>query len=184
MSRTGRASEDQSAPPRGRGRFVALVAIGVVAIGVVALLIAQPWTSGTTNTGHDATSTTGLVTTEPAEDTPAGEVPVGTVSTIAPDGMCAAVVERLKQYSDAAEASSVEQLQPLFDKLSEFEDEIFTFAQGAEWGDKMVEQLTVVRREWVDAGSAFGREDDAAAASSRKSANDRLAKLVADPPCP
>jgi len=185
VSRNGTTTEEPSESRKGRGRLVGLVATGIVAVGLLALAIAQPWSDDADSAkGTDATSTTNVATTVPFEDTPAADVPLGTVSTIAPDGMCAAVVERLQRYSDAAEASSVDELQPLFDKLSEFEGEIFTFAQGAEWGDTMVEQLTIVRREWVDAGSALSREDDDAAASSRKSANERLAKLVADPPCP
>ena len=101
MSRTGRTSDDQSAPPRGRGRFVALVAIGVVAIGVVALLIAQPWTSGTTNTGHNATSTTGLVTTEPAEDTPAAPTGVTDEAQVAPPSPTEATTESAQEDTSA-----------------------------------------------------------------------------------
>lgn len=184
MSRTGRTTEEPSESPRGRGRLLALVATGIVAVALVALTVVAPWSDdGSTGTGSDATSTIPK-TTQAAEDTPAADVPIGTIDTSVPENTCTEVVERLQQFSDAAESSTVDQLQPLFDRLSEFEADLFFFAQGAEWGDTMVEQLTVVRREWVDAGSAQGRGDTETANDKRASANERLADLVADPPCP
>ena len=116
--------------------------------------------------------------------TPADDVPIGTVPTDQPGGACAAVIARLEQYSAAAKESSPQELQPLFEKLTEFEDNIFTFAQGEEWGDRIIEQLVVVRRLWTDAGSADGRGDTEAATKAADEANDKLDAIVEKPPCP
>jgi len=173
----------------------------VLVIAAIVLLVASPWSDdATTEQGTDATSTTRVGVTDPAgpgapdsdttegpakvDDPPAAGVPSGTVAIGQPGETCRAVVERLREYSEAAKKSSVDQLEPLFQKLSDFEADIFTFAQGEAWGDRIIEQLVVVRRGWVDAGSAEGQGDTDQAKQHASQANEKLDAIIADAPCP
>jgi hypothetical protein len=190
MSRGGRPSEQAPAatPERGRGRTVAFGAAAVVIALLIGLLVWQPWSGDDGDAPGDAMSTS--TPGDPSDDvggsepSPADDVPIGTVATDRPGGACAAVIERLAQYSEAAKESTPQQLRLLFEKLSEFEHDVFTFAQGEEWGDQVIAELVVVRRLWVDAGSAEGRGDSEDAERIASEANAKLDALVEKPPCP
>jgi hypothetical protein len=190
-----------------RRRLVGFAALGVAIVVVVVLLVTSPWssdakpdaTAGTTHgTAGGPTTSAGAPTTSAGaptgsagaptgsanpDHTPAVQVPIATVDVNGPGGACAAVVARLKLYSEAAKQTAASDLQPLFEQLSEFEDEVFQDAQGQTWGDKLVAQIVVVRRGWVDAGSAFDSGDKAAAGRAAAKANALLDHIIATAPC-
>lgn len=69
-------------------------------------------------------------------------------------------------------------------QLAEFEGQIDTQADDQEWGDRIIEDLTGVRREWVTARSAASDGDDEKAQEHGDAAIDLLDRAIDRSDCP
>jgi hypothetical protein len=96
--------------------------------------------------------------------------------------LCAAIVTRLEEYRNAA--SDGLPSQELIDALDEFEAQVDTQSDDQDWGDRIVEQTTNVRREWVTALAAERDGDSAAADDHNATAVDHLDQAIDDAACP
>ena len=68
--------------------------------------------------------------------------------------------------------------------MSEFEADIFTLADNQEWGDRIIEQLVSVRREWANARAARNSGDDDQASANATTAIELLDATIASTDCP
>ena len=96
---------------------------------------------------------------------------------------CRNVVARLEEYRDLAANSSMDHLLELQLGLDEFEAVTDFVADGQEWGDLMVEQLVMVRRDWSTAYAA-DRDGDEQTAIERFDAALGFLDAAIAVPCP
>jgi len=156
------------------------VLLGAVALGVVMRDGADDGDAS----GDSAAEATGADTA--GADTVAGATPVVPMDPVqgATDAeLCAATVERLLVYRDAAADSPVPPLL-MIDQLAELEGQVDVRASDRAWVDPMIEDLTGVRREWTTARSAASEGDDAAAEERGQFALDLLDAAIARSACP
>ena len=120
-----------------------------------------------------------------APDAPATDpaVPIEPVQGTTGAELCSAAVERVQLYRDAAEETPVPD-EVLAEQLAEFEAQIDTQADDQGWGDRIIEDLTGVRREWVTARSAASDGDDEKAQAHGRAAVDLLDHIVDRADCP
>ena len=118
-------------------------------------------------------------------DAPATDpvVPIEPVQGTSPAELCAAVVERVQLYRDTAAETPVPD-EVLVEQLAEFEGQIDTQADDQEWGDRIIEDLTGVRREWVTAQSAASDGDNEKAQEHGEAAIDLLDRAIERSDCP
>lgn len=96
--------------------------------------------------------------------------------------LCAAIVARLGEYRAVAADGGVDQT--LLDALDEFEAQIDTQSDDQDWGDRIIEALTNVRREWVTALSAQDQGDEGGADERFAAALGHLDRAIDDAGCP
>jgi hypothetical protein len=108
---------------------------------------------------------------------------MGQIQGTTPAEICAGVVARLEEYRSIT-ASQPAPAPIVVDNLAQFTDEIFTLADQQVWGDRMIEELTTVRREWANAASALGAEDAEAAEAAGAAAQDALTRAIDEADCP
>jgi hypothetical protein len=118
-----------------------------------------------------------------SEPGPIDVIPTATLSPGEPGQVCAAAVERLRIYRKVAAVNGPELARDLFDLLTEFSDQIPTYALGEEWGDYLVEQLTGVRRALAEARTAFASGDTSLAVARNDFAVSRLDVALAGVDC-
>lgn len=181
---------DPAPSPRRRTLLLAAVLVLVLAAGAIAAVLItrdEPGGSGdeaktpaTTDVGTDPS---GPGAADAATSMPSPSVAVDRIEGGTAAEVCAGVLRRLQDYLDAAVATTVPDA-VLVDNFDQFSDEIFTLADGAEWGDLVIEQLTTVRRKWADAAAAASAGDDAAAQESAAAAADQLRTTIESTTCP
>lgn len=190
-------------PNRARRLILALAAVAIVAILVIVVAVSnsddgradpepadtnRPDTDGPAEDAADQTVTT---SGDPGTTPPAGP---STTTTVLPPGLlepvsgvdeaelCRAVVERLGEYREVATDLAPDRF--LLEALDEFEAQIDTLSDDQDWGDRIIEDLTTVRREWVTALSAESSGDDAEAERRNDAALTSLEKAIDDAACP
>lgn len=77
---------------------------------------------------------------------------------------CTEVQARLRTYRAIAANAPVSDLGLLQSSLDEFEQNVYTVADQQDWGDRMIERLTNVRRLWAN---AMAQAEDGAAAKKQ-----------------
>jgi hypothetical protein len=193
-------------PDRARRLILALAAVAVVVIVVIVVIVvavsngddgradpgpAETSRSDTDGSTEDAADQT-VTTSGDAGTTP----PIGpsTTTTVLPPALlepvsgvdeaalCRAVVERLGEYRDVATDLAPDRF--LLEALDEFEAQIDTLSDDQDWGDRIIEDLTTVRREWVTALSAESSGDDAEAERRNDAALTSLGEAIDDAACP
>ncbi len=192
---TGREREPDRGPGPARiwlGAVVALLLVG----GVVAFAVSSGGDDGEDTTGGTGSQET-VESTEPAPaepevptevpdtEAPVTEIEIPAAAIVGADEVqrCAAVVQRLQEYRNLAAITGTTAVGQLFEAASDFEAELFTVAESQDWGDRIIEQLVNVRREWADARSA--RETDPAAAEEHAAtALALLDDTIASADCP
>ena len=194
-----------AAPRRGLVLAAALGAVLIVVLAVV--LFTTRDDDGEDSAASDATEDTsadeaaGPSEPDGSEDTNGGSAegspedtsddPDATVTTLVPTGpvegtgeaeLCAAIVERVQQYRDA----TTEQLpdEVLVTSLEEFEAQVDTLSDDQDWGDRIIEQLTNVRREWATARSAAQNDETAEAEARNDAALGHLDRAIDTADCP
>ena len=119
----------------------------------------------------------GASTDSEGEQAGAGTDPDATTTTRVPfdpvvggdePTLCAAVIERLQLYRDATADELPDDT--LTTTLEQFEAQIDVEANDQDWGDRIIEQLTNVRREWATARSAQAAGDSARAQERNEAA--------------
>jgi hypothetical protein len=138
--------------------------------------------AATTTAAGQASSTPSTADTG-GTDEPAGTVPVGAIAGGSAAERCDGVVTRLEAYVSVAEVTPVPDAS-VVENFDEFTDEIFTLADGAEWGDRLIEDLTAVRREWSNAAAAASDGDDPAAQAAGAAALEELEAAISGADCP
>lgn len=182
-------SADEPTAPTGRqrGPLIAAGAAAVLLIAVVVTMLAigddgpdesaqTPSTAPTTTVGPAAPATDGA-------GEPAATVPIGRIEGATAAEVCSGVLTRLDSYAAVVSATPIPDA-AVVENFDEFTDEIFTLADGAEWGDRIIEELVVVRREWSNAAAAEEQGDQAGADRSAAAALQQLESTVATPVCP
>ena len=96
---------------------------------------------------------------------------------------CRDAVERVPLYRDGADETPVPD-EVLAEQLAESEAQIDTQADDQDWGDRIIEDLTGVRRQWVTARSAASDGDDEKAQAHGRAAVDLLDHIVDRADCP
>jgi hypothetical protein len=139
----------------------------------------DPDPSGDPATNDDATPTAGEGADGAEVDLPVELTPV---SGEGEAELCAAIVTRLEEYRDAA--SNGLPSQELIDALDEFEAQVDTQSDDQDWGDRIVEQTTNVRREWVTALAAERDGNDADADGHNAAAVAFLDQAIDEAGCP
>jgi hypothetical protein len=175
------------------GRRAPLLAAVVGALAIVAVLVVLVANRDDQDDAADGATTTAASsegspssTPGPAPDDPDLSIPMGQIQGTTPAEICAGVVARLEEYRSIT-ASQPAPAPIVVDNLAQFTDEIFTLADQQVWGDRMIEELTTVRREWANAASALGAEDaeDAEAAEAAgAAAQDALTRAIDGADCP
>lgn len=119
----------------------------------------------------------------PPSDPP--EVPLPPLPTIgSTEGeTCESVKVGLREYRERAASSPLSELITLQFGLDEFEAVADFVAEGHDWGNRIVEQLVVVRRDWSTAYSADQEGDREVADERFRAAIDALDAAIAVP-CP
>ena len=157
------SADEPTVPPNPRRtRTIALVAV-IAAAAVLATLFAltrddaEPGAASPAVTEGDATADPSGETGQsaPTSAPTTTELPAALLVPVSGSDegeLCAAVVERLTEYRDLAASGGVDQ--QLVEALDEFEAQVDTQSDDQDWGDRIVEQLTNVRREWVTALAA------------------------------
>jgi hypothetical protein len=175
---------------RRRGPLLAgAVAVAVLLVATGGFLLLRDDTDGGEDPNATTTTATGPISNTPSTadtggaDEPAGTVPVGAIEGASAAERCDGVVTRLEAYLAVAEGTPVPDAS-IVENFDEFTDEIFTLADGAEWGDRLVEQLTTVRREWSNAAAAASGGDDAAAEAAGAAALEQLESTISGADCP
>lgn len=184
----------------GRSRWLILVLAAAAVIATVVILVAVSNGNDDDMAEPGPADTSRSDTDEPSEDTAdptvTTSVDVGpsTTTTVLPPGLlepvsganeaelCRAVVERLGEYRDVATDLAPDRF--LLEALDEFEAQIDTLADDQDWGDRIIEDLTTVRREWVTALSAESSGDDAEAERRTDAALTSLEEAIDDAACP
>ena len=196
-------STDADSPSRSRRPLlIAAVAGGALVVALVLGLALRDDPSGSDASGdRSSTTATGDASADPEDSTssapttatPADGVAAGDaadelpVSLVPVEGtseaeLCSAIVVRLGDYRDAV----ADQLpsQELLDALTEFQGQIDTQSNDQDWGDRIMEQVTNVRREWSTAIAA-DRDGDGGAAQQHVDAGlDRLDRAIDEAACP
>jgi hypothetical protein len=113
---------------------------------------------------------------------PAPPVELAPVAGSTEAELCAAIVARLGEYRAVAADGGVDQT--LLDALDEFEAQVDTQSDDQDWGDRIIEALTNVRREWVTALSAQDQGDDGEADERFDAALGHLDRAIDDAACP
>lgn len=144
-------------------------------------------TTATTSTvGPDRPSATTTDSPTAAGATPGDPGTVVPVEPVQGNGeaeLCAGIVERLRAYRVAAAASPVPD-QALIEQLTEFQAQVDTQADDQDWGDRITEDLTDVRREWATALAAANRGDDAEADERGEAAIEDIDRAIGRAGCP
>jgi len=96
---------------------------------------------------------------------------------------CSNVKQGMIAYRELAASSPISAFLELQLGLEEFENVADFVGQGQDWGVRMVEQLTLVRRDWSTAYTADS-EGDAATATARLAAALGYLDAAIDVPCP
>ena len=99
-----------------------------------------------------------------------------TTTTSMPDATTAA--------GDAAVEAGDATDQDLLDAIDEFEAQVDTQSDDQDWGDRIVERLTNVRREWATSLAAQRDGDEAAAQEHADAALGHLDRAIDDAGCP
>lgn len=140
-----------------------------------------------TGTGTDSDPSTAA--DAPADDAASGgagaDAPPVELTPVTGDGeaeLCAAIVDRLGEYRAAVDDALP--TQALLTALEEFEAQIDTQSDDQDWGDRIIEQLTNVRREWVTSIGATDSGDDDAAQEHADAATEHLDAAIDDAACP
>lgn len=200
------ATDEHSAatmPSRRRQLILALVAAVVVVIVVIVVAVSN---GDDGRADPEPADTSRSDTDEPTEDaadqtaTTSGDAeaasPVGpsTTTTVLPPGLlepvsgtdevelCRAIVVRLGEYRDAATNLAPDLF--LLEALDEFEAQVDTLSDDQDWGDRIIEDLTTVRREWVTALAAQSSGDEAEAERRNDAALASLDEAIDDAACP
>jgi hypothetical protein len=199
---SGTSDQDQPTSTR-RGPIVAVVVLVVLAaVGLGWWALSGDDDAGDTATAaaEQDTGTTGAEAgsdrTDPGATDPAagpegapdgGAEPAPPVELAPVAGgseaeLCAAIVARLGEYRAVAADGGVDQT--LLDALDEFEAQIDTQSDDQDWGDRIIEALTNVRREWVTALSAQDQGDEGEADERFDAALGHLDRAIDDAGCP
>lgn len=187
-----------------RSRLIVAAVLGAVLLVVLAVVLI----SSRGDDDESAGSTTTAATTDedgPSEDssddgapddpTTDGSEPVegpdATVATVVPVDpiqgsteaeLCAAIVERLEQYRDAAREQLPDDV--MIASIDEFEAQVDTLSDDQDWGDRIIEQLTNVRREWATARSAAQADEPEEAEARNEAAIGHLDQAIETADCP
>jgi len=116
-------------------------------------------------------------------DPPQVSIPIGTVPGDDETEICPAILDRLETYRQLAIENPLPTIRQLLPGLEEFEAQIFTLADAQTWGDRIVEQLVNVRREWSTALSAADSGNESEAKARAGSALEYLDAAI-DADCP
>lgn len=116
------------------------------------------------------------------EAPPTTLVPIGPVEGTGEAELCAAIVERVQQYRDATADQLPDEV--LVTSLEEFEAQVDTLSDDQDWGDRIIEQLTNVRREWATARSAAQNDETAEAEARNEAALGHLDQAIDTADCP
>ncbi len=185
-----------------RPLLIAAVVGGALVLAVVLALLWRDDSSDTDTAGERSTTTT---TTSASDATTAAGDAVGDAVIGAADGgdattdeqlpvaltpvegtteaeLCDAIVVRLGDYRDAV--ADELPTQDLLDAIDEFEAQVDTQSDDQDWGDRIVEQLTNVRREWATSLAAQRDGDEAAAQQHADAALGHLDRAIDDAACP
>jgi hypothetical protein len=116
------------------------------------------------------------------EAPPTTLVPIGPVEGSGEVELCAAIVERVQQYRDATTDRLPDEV--LVTSLEEFEAQVDTLSDDQDWGDRIIEQLTNVRREWATARSAAQNDQAEEAEARNEAALGHLDRAIDTADCP
>ena len=117
-------------------------------------------------------------------DPPDVSIPVGTVPGDDETEICPAILDRLETYRELAVENPLPTIRQLLPGLEQFEGEIFTLADMQPWGDRIVERLVNVRREWSTALSAADAGDESEGRIRADSALKYLEAAIDEADCP
>ena len=199
-------SPAETDPSRRRNLIIAAALLAVaVAVAAALVLFGGDDEPSATDDARDASSTTAAAaapgsddpTTSspgagPASDDPADDpgdggtevsIPVGAITGTGEVEVCAAILVRIGEYRTIAEQQLVMD-QTVIDALGEFSDEVFTLADNQDWGDRIIEDLTSVRREWATAASAQAAGDTAEAEARAAQGIEELDRTIERAQCP
>lgn len=201
MNSTDRPAASRYRPLSAALAFVAILAIVVWLAwprsGEGSTNITEPQAIGSTvpsgtDTSLPETSSSGRVTTVPATEPDEGTLeapptaepadlmlPSASIPETDESSTCRAIVKELEAYRDLAANEPLSALPILQLGLEEFEHEIDFLAQGHEWGNSIVGQLVLVRRDWSTAYSAAESGDQADAEHRFSAAMDYLDTAIA-----
>jgi hypothetical protein len=176
-----------------RPLLIAAVVGGALVLAVVLALLLRDdssdtdtagGTTTTTTSTPDATTAAGDAAVEAGDAAAEEQLPVALtpVEGTTEAELCDAIVVRLGDYRDvvADELPS----QDLLDAIDEFEAQVDTQSDDQDWGDRIVEQLTNVRREWATSLAAQRDGDEAAAQEHADAALGHLDRAIDDAGCP
>lgn len=121
--------------------------------------------------------------TPPEEAAPEITVPIGPVPGDGEVEICAGIVDRLRTYRRVV-ADNGGPTRLILDSMAEFENEIFTLAENHDWGDRIIERLVHVRREWANSLAAASGGEPEASARAARAALGRLDTAIAEADCP
>ena len=185
-----------------RSRLIVAAVLGAVLLAVLAVVLIssrgddESAASTTTAASTDEDGTSGdRADGAPDDPTTDGSEPVegpdATVATVVPVDpiqgsteaeLCAAIVERLEQYRDAAREQLPDDV--LIASIDEFEAQVDTLSDDQDWGDRIIEQLTNVRREWATARSAAQADEPDEAEARNEAAIGHLDQAIDTADCP
>jgi hypothetical protein len=182
-----------------RPLLIAAVVGGALVLAVVLALLLRDDSSDTDTAGGttttttsmpDATTAAGDAAVEAGDATDGGDaateeqlpVALTPVEGTTEAELCDAIVVRLGDYRDVV--ADELPTQDLLDAIDEFEAQVDTQSDDQDWGDRIVEQLTNVRREWATSLAAQRDGDEAAAQEHADAALGHLDRAIDDAGCP